>query len=138
MTVNTPVSVTITRAFLSFGTLGEFYREWTDHGYDASLIQHDCDNVIARIDSRIVGALQLIVIRDPYFNRKWGLVENVYVTPSARGLGVATQLMQTAEMSASLLGCEFIKLTSRKDDGKALYRSLGYEESSSFRKELNG
>ena len=48
-----------------------------------------------------------------------------------------TKLMKFVEEQACIFGCEFIKLTSRKDEGKALYRSLGYMEGSSFRKDLS-
>jgi len=118
--------------------LGEFYKEWTGKGYDVKFMVGDCHDVIAEEDGKIVGALQLRIISDPLFNRNWGLIENVYVTPSARRIGIASAIMNYAENQAKVFDCEFIKLTSRKDEGKALYRSLGYVEGSSFRKDLNG
>ncbi|MBU1067072.1 GNAT family N-acetyltransferase [Patescibacteria group bacterium] len=134
MTVKTQMYVGITK---DMKALGEFYREWTGYGYDMSHIQYDCHDIVAKIDGRMIGALQLRIVRDPLFNRAWGLIENVYVTPDARRLGTASQLMHAAEIQASVFGCEFIKLTSRKDEGKALYRALGYEEGSAFYKNVH-
>ena len=87
-------------------------------------------------NDRIVGAAQLIVIDDPFWNERWGLVENVFVTKEYRRKGIGKGLMKQLENQAIAVGCKFVKLTTRKKEGKKLYRSIGYEEDSSFRKEL--
>ncbi len=93
---------------------------------------------MAKINGRVIGALQLLIVCDPVWNRNWGLVENVFVDPDYRKYGIAKKMMGKAELQATVLDCEFIKLTSgyNKMEGHALYRSLGYKEGLSFRKVL--
>jgi len=86
--------------------------------------------------NEIIAAAQLILNEDNIRNRRWGLVENVYVLKEYRRKGIGSSLMRCVETQASSLGCDFIKLTSRKLEGIELYRFLGYEEGLSFRKEL--
>jgi GNAT superfamily N-acetyltransferase len=83
-----------------------------------------------------VGAIQLIMVADPIWNRRWGLVENVFVDPEYRGKGIAKQIMELVELVSGVMSCEFIKLTSGYDkvEGHALYKSLGYIEGKSFKK----
>lgn len=125
------------------------YEEWTGQ---YPKIEHPLINeymVIARIDSEkgeetgdwsdydyIVGAAEYFIFDDPVWHRRWALVENVYVAKDYRRQGVGTKLMKFIEDQAYLFGCDFIKLTSRKEAGKALYRSLGYDEGSSFYKRV--
>ena len=120
----------------------DLYKQWTGEERTPENIFNK-KTIVARVfgeesglTSPIVGVAELIIIDDWVFGRKWGLVENVYVDEEWRRSGIATQLMKHVESQAVALGCEFIKLTSRKEEGKALYRSLGYEEGSYFRKEL--
>ena len=116
--------------------LGEFYREWTGLPYDMGSISWDCHDVVAKEDGEIVGALRLIIINDPIWHRKWGLIENVFVSEADRKRGVATEMMRFVEGQAKSFGCEFVKLTSRKEEGQELYRSLEYEEGCSYRRVL--
>ena len=117
----------------------DLYREWVGHTPEFKGIQTNSYWVGAKDTetNKWIGAAQLIVVDDPIYDRRWGLVENVYVAKDYRRRGVGTQLMREVEAMAFTFGCEFIKLTSRKEEGKALYRSLGYGEGSSFRKELS-
>jgi len=92
--------------------------------------------VVAKDNEKIIGAAQLIVIDDPFWNRRWGLIENVFVKKEYRRQGIGKGLMKQLENQAIALGCKFVKLTTRKKEGIELYRSIGYEEGSSFRKEL--
>ena len=114
------------------------YKEWTGEMPRVDFPQLNALLVIARDSekNKIVGAAQWFVIDDSVWHRRWALVENVYVLKSYRQRDIGTQLMKFTEEQAFLFGCKFIKLTSRKEEGKVLYRSLGYEEGSSFRKEL--
>jgi len=112
----------------------ELYKEWAGN-YPLDTWKNSI-LVVAKDNDKIVGGAQLIVISDPIWARNWGLIENVYVLKEYRSHGAGEKLMKVLESQASFLGCKFIKLTSRKDEGKRLYRSLGYEEGSSFRKEL--
>jgi len=117
---------------------GQLYKEWVGKCPEFKGIRVNVHLIIACEEktNKIVGAAQLIIIDDPIWDRSWGLVENVYVDKAYRKCGIGSNLMWSLEEQASILGCKFIKLTTRKKEGKELYRSLGYEEGSSFRKEL--
>ena len=116
--------------------IAELYKEWTKRPPDWRRMLCNSYSVVARDSTTgmIVGATQYILIADPFWGRKFALVENVYVAPEYRRQGVGKLLMEFTETQARALGCEFMKLTTRKDAGKLLYRSLGYEEGSSFYK----
>ena len=116
--------------------LAELYKEWTDKDYDSRHTLWNSFFVVARDTDtkKIVGATQYIVIDDPFWNRRYALVENVFVKLEYRKQGVGKLLMDFTEKQVHSLGCVFLKLTTRKDEGRALYRSLGYEEGSSFYK----
>ena len=115
----------------------DLYKEWVGHVPEFIGIRQNDFLVIARDDSnKIVGAAQLLIIDDPIWDRTWGLVENVFVTKLYRNCGIGKGLMRFVEEQAKLLGCDFIKLTTRKPEGRELYRSLGYDEGSSFYKKF--
>lgn len=121
--------------------IGELYREWSGKGYSDKLLlwnsyfmgARDRDN-----GGKLVGCVQSIMIDDPFWGRRWCLVENVFVLPEYRNRGIAKGLMEKVEMFAKVFECQFIKLTSGfgKVEGHALYKSMGYEEGSSFKKAL--
>ena len=120
--------------------LGEFLKEWTGKSYqlETRVLPYGQTYLVGRdrdADNKIVGCAGYYLIGDPFWNRSWCLVENVFVTPSYRNQGIAKKIMEEIELlvfNDSL--CEFIKLTTRKDLGKKLYRGLGYEEGCSFYK----
>lgn len=115
----------------------ELYKEWTGRQISEDRIQTNSHLVIVRDDNnKIIASAQILTIDDPIWDRRWALIENVYVAKGQRRRGVGTELMEAIESQAVLYGCEFIKLTSSKKAGQALYRSLGYEEGSSFKKWL--
>ena len=115
----------------------DLYKQWTGEERTPESIFNKWTIIAKDIElDRIVGVAELILVDDWIWHRKWGLAENVYVEEDFRKKGVGAKLMRHVESQAIALGCEFIKLTSRKEEGKALYRSLGYEEGSYFRKEL--
>ncbi len=117
----------------------ELYEEWVGHKPQYKGVQSNSFWYGAR-DTETnywVGAAQLLIVEDPIFDRRWGLVESVYVAKVYRRQGIASSLMKGLEMLAFNFGCEFIKLTSRKEEGKSLYRTLGYTEGGAFRKELS-
>ena len=120
------------------------YQEWTE-GEQTGLQEFygtsiPCSSntllIVAYEENRVVGSAQLVLIDDWVWGMRWGLVENVYVAKDKRRQRIGTELMKAVESQAFLYGCKFIKLTSRKEEGITLYRSLGYEEGSYFRKEL--
>lgn len=115
------------------------YAEWTGgNKQDFFIMPSNTDLIVARIKgaNKIIGALWYIYIWDIVWDRYWAMVENVYVAKDYRRKGIGKSLMKYMEREAKIRKCKFIKLTSRKEVGKTLYRSLGYIEGSSFRKEI--
>ena len=122
--------------------MNDLYKEWTGKDLSKSIVTTNLQLIVAEDDQKegggkIVGALQAKIICDAVWDERWVLIENVYVKKEYRRQGIAKGLMQFAE-AKFLLTKEFafIKLTSRKKGGKAVYRSLGYEEGAAFRKGL--
>ena len=118
--------------------IGSLLKEWTGRDINTEFVLWNSYFIVAKDNNEFIGCAQLVIIDDPFWNRRWGLVENVFVKDSYRKCGVGKQLMERVEIQAKLFGCKFIKLTSGFDKmaGIALYESLGYEKGYSFRKEL--
>jgi GNAT superfamily N-acetyltransferase len=119
-----------------YSKISELYKEWVGHAIPDVWAKNGSDFIVAKYKNNIIGGLELNFISDFVWGRKWGLIENVYVKKDYRRNGIGTGLMRYAEVFAKGLGCEFIKLTSRKKEGQALYQSLGYETGMSFYKKL--
>lgn len=120
--------------------LSNLYEKWTGVSIKLPpLMFYKLQDWIAARDKltrEYIGACVVIYIDDYIWNRKWGLVENVYVKENYRRCGVGKYLMAIAEINARYCGCDFIKLTSSKEAGINLYRQLNYKEGHSFRKNL--
>jgi ribosomal protein S18 acetylase RimI-like enzyme len=82
---------------------------------------------VARLDGRIVGAVQLILDTPP--NQKHRAeIAKLLVHPEARRRGIARALMNAAESAAREERRTLITLDTRTGDrAEPLYRSLGYE-----------
>lgn len=117
------------------GEIKDLYRWWT--GKNAKDFFSTLKTLyIVALDDEIAGCAMLIIMKDPIFARVWGLVENVYVKSNYRRKGVGQGIMNKVEETARSYSCEFIKLTSRKESGQALYKKLGYDTGMSFYKKL--
>jgi ribosomal protein S18 acetylase RimI-like enzyme len=82
--------------------------------------------LVARIESEIVGAVQLI-LDTPANQRHRAEVAKLLVHPKARRRGVARALMQAAESVARKEGRTLITLDTRTGDlAEPLYLSMGY------------
>ena len=81
---------------------------------------------IARVDSRIVGALTLALFRLPTGLRAW--IEDVVVDGDARGSGIGEALNRAALAEAKKRGAITVDLTSRPSRAEAnrLYQRLGF------------
>lgn len=118
--------------------VGALLKEWTGKQYNFDYILWNSRFIGARenVTRRLVGVAQYIIIPDPFFQRNWALVENVFVLPEYRRHGLASQIMRILFDTARAIDCDFVKLTTRKEAGKLLYQSLGMEEGSAFYMEL--
>jgi len=82
--------------------------------------------LVARIESEIVGAVQLI-LDTPANQRHRAEVAKLLVHPQARRRGVARALMQAVENTARKEGRTLITLDTRTGDlAEPLYLSMGY------------
>ena len=81
---------------------------------------------IARVDSRIVGALTLALFRLPTGLRAW--IEDVVVDGDARGSGIGEALNRAALAEAKRRGAITVDLTSRPSrvEANRLYQRLGF------------
>ncbi len=61
-------------------------------------------------------------------------IKRIYVTPSARGLGLAKKLMQRVEEEAALQGRMIVRLETgiHQPESLGLYRALGYVDRGAF------
>ena len=97
----------------------------------AALVSSDSVTLLtARADAsaRIVGMLTLIVYRVPTGVR--ARIEDVVVDESARGRGVAVELVQRALEIARAKGADGVALTSnpRREAANKLYQKVGFKK----------
>jgi GNAT superfamily N-acetyltransferase len=89
---------------------------------------------IAWLDGRAVGFVQLYpAFASLSLKRNW-ILNDLFVSESARGKGVATALMAAARQLASETGaCEIFLQTARSNaTAQALYQKLGYVRDDAF------
>ena len=108
--------------------------------FEAMSKEHYNKYLLAEIDGKIVGSLQLAFV--PGLSRKGtkrAIVESVRVRSSLRGQNIGTALMKEAIRLAREGGCGLIQLDSDKRRPRAhlFYRRLGFEQShAGFKKAL--
>src|SRR6478735_2772768 len=86
--------------------------------------------VIAELDGRIVGTLQLSFI--PYLTYRGGeraQIEAVRVAGASRGTGIGHAMLEWAIEHARMRGCHLVQLTmdKRRTAARRFYESLGFE-----------
>jgi ribosomal protein S18 acetylase RimI-like enzyme len=95
---------------------------------------------IAELDNKVVGMLTLVTFKIPTGTRAW--IEDVVVDESARGLGLAVELVKAGLEQARSAGALTVDLTSRpeREAANALYRKMGFEsrETNVYRFSLEG
>ena len=81
--------------------------------------------LLARLDGEAVGCGALKRL-DP----ATGEIKRVWVSPSARGMGVAAKLMDRLEALAAEIGCQRVVLDTNRtlSEAKAMYGRRGYRE----------
>lgn len=103
--------------------------------YEAfSAIERDANSVVvvAELNGRVVGTLQLTRIPNLSFQGSWrGAIEAVRVHRDARGRRIGHRLVEWAIESAHRQGCRLVQLTSnrQRDDAIRFYESLGFVHS---------
>jgi len=88
--------------------------------------------ILAELDGRVVGCLQLTFIPGIAFRGAWrGLIEAVRVADDLRGQGIGAALVAHAVEACRAFGCKMVQLTSHKsrDRAHAFYERLGWTRS---------
>ena len=129
----------ITCLAISHNEAGKVFKEWTKK-------EPDFDNYIllnsfffgAYDEDKIVSAVHLSAINDPFYNLRWGRIEKIYTTKEYRRKGIARELMHHAINQAIALGCSFMRLDTENwnDAARKMYKSLGFTEDYSYCLEL--
>jgi ribosomal protein S18 acetylase RimI-like enzyme len=110
------------------------------HAFEAMASEHYNKILIAELDGKIAGSLQLVFV--PGLSRggaKRAVIESVRVRSDIRGRSIGTAMMKEAIRLAREGGCKLIQLDSDKRRTRAhlFYRRLGFEQSHiGFKKEL--
>jgi len=118
----------------------------TDDAYWRAFDAIDADDrqllVVAELDGRIVGTLQLSFI--PYLTYRGGeraQIEAVRVSSGSRGAGVGHTMLAWAIEHARSRGCHLVQLAmdKRRTDARRFYESLGFEAShEGYKRHLGG
>lgn len=94
-------------------------------------IKRDCYavKITFQENGQEVGRARLYIIYDDVHKEPHGLLEDVFVNESQRGLGLGTQLIETAIDEAKKIGCYKIICTSRYSREKihVWYEKLGFK-----------
>ena len=84
--------------------------------------------LMARVDGRPVGCVALVDLL------RYGELKRLFVSASARGLGLGRRLVLEAETAARDVGLSVLRLETGPElvPAVALYRSLGYSDCGAF------
>jgi GNAT superfamily N-acetyltransferase len=100
-------------------TLVEFH----DHAYEPASV------LVAEIDGRIVGKLELFMARKSKHGR-FGMIRRFAVAEDLRGQGIGKQMLDAATERARDAGCTFLELSVdvTNPEAHAFYRREGFVE----------
>lgn len=88
--------------------------------------------IVAELDGRIVGTMQLSFLPGIAFQGAWrGQIESVRIAADLRGRGLGGQMIDWAVESCRARGCRMVQLTSQLDrvDAHRFYEKLGWTKS---------
>jgi len=114
------------------------YEEWTGEKVDlgeTETAHNGLQLVMVKNEEKdeIAGAAQLLVIDDAVWNRRWGLVLNLYIGQHFRHKGKGRELIRLLWQEAEFLGCDFISLSASQEASKQFFRAVGlYEHGTTF------
>jgi GNAT superfamily N-acetyltransferase len=97
--------------------------------FDAIAADPNNELVVACLDGRIAGVLQLTYIPYLTYQGAWrALIEGVRVASGARSAGIGKALLEWAIARARERGCGLVQLTTDKSraDAKKFYEALGF------------
>lgn len=99
-------------------------------GFEAITADPNQHLVVAELDDKIVGTMQLSYLPGIQFRGGWRQqVEAVRVDSSIRGQGLGRQMMDWAIDQARQRGCMIVQLSSQNDrkDAHRFYERLGFD-----------
>ena len=108
--------------------------------YDKIYNNPDYNNIVAKIDNKIVGLATIVVNHDIVEELKPFLtVWNLGVHKDYRRMKIGTEMLNYIYKYAKQLDCEFIALITEKDNeiGQKFYESLGYYKQVGYVKLIN-
>src|SRR4051812_32440764 len=107
-----------------------------DPRYTAAFETIDSDpnqmQVVAEIDGRIVGTMQLSFLPGIAFRGAWrGQIEAVRIANDLRGQGLGQRMIEWAGARCRERGCKMAQLTSKLDrvDAHRFYERMGWQKS---------
>ena len=107
-----------------------------DPGYEAAFAAIRSDPgqrlIVAVLDGRVVGTMQLSIIPGIAFRGAWrGQIEAVRIAQALRGRGLGGELIAWAVEQFRQGGCKFVQLTSHKsrEGAHRFYEQLGWMRS---------
>lgn len=114
--------------------------------FDKNILYHDLDLtdnshiIVAEIDNKVVGILEINYIYNIIQNYKYAIFNNVCVMKEYRNMGIGKLLLKSAEDICKKEKCKFINLTSNSTriEAQALYKKEGYKiiNTTLFKKDL--
>ncbi|WP_435154885.1 GNAT family N-acetyltransferase [Amycolatopsis sacchari] len=127
--VDHPEAVAVLREYVD-DVAGRYYgRQATDDEIDRALAEDPSDDVVlfflARQGEQVLGC---VGVRFP--EPAVAELTRMFVKPAARGTGLASALLRTAEEEAARNGAQVMRLDTRSDlvEARALYAKHGYQE----------
>lgn len=90
------------------------------------------ESIVACLDGRLVGTMQLTYIPGIAFRGSWrGLIEAVRVSSDLRGHGIGAEMIDWAVERFRARGCTFAQLMSMRtrEDAHRFYERLGWTKS---------
>lgn len=111
---------------------GEPLAEGYERAFEAMSADPNQELIVACLDGRVVGSLQLTFIPGLSYQGAWrAQIEGVRVHASARSQGLGQRLIEWAVARARARGCRMVQLTSNKRRTRAIafYQRLGFTAS---------
>lgn len=90
------------------------------------------ESIVAELDGRIVGTMQLSYLPGIAHRGAWrGVIEAVRVASELRGQGIGAQMIEWANARFTARGCRMAQLTSHRSrtDAHRFYERLGWDKS---------
>ncbi|WP_254862823.1 GNAT family N-acetyltransferase [Halovivax gelatinilyticus] len=114
----------------SYNELGDDVRDHAIEYRQANLDDPDTATFVAERDDDLIGYTVVTYSESPpvFARGPSANIEEVYVSPTHRGEGIANALMDRAESWAQARECSYVQLSvnERNETARAVYRSRGY------------